>query len=63
MVFYFLLMSRSLFRERSERPVEWVPEEIAPYGDRNTSHGKYSEIIDNEYGNRNVADIFLCPSR
>ncbi|PIN07211.1 Ca2+/Na+ exchanger NCX1 [Handroanthus impetiginosus] len=43
---------------RSERPDEWVPVETAPYGDGSIVDYNYSEIVEDGYGNRGVADIF-----
>ncbi|KAL8530978.1 hypothetical protein ACS0TY_007841 [Phlomoides rotata] len=48
----------SLPISRSERPEEWVPVETAQCRDQNTAHDKYSQILDDEYGNKNVVDIF-----
>ncbi|KAL0420043.1 UNVERIFIED_CONTAM: Magnesium/proton exchanger [Sesamum radiatum] len=48
----------SLPLSRSERPDDWVPAETAPYKDKNTAPYKYSEILEDEYGNGSVVDIF-----
>ncbi|KAL0459699.1 UNVERIFIED_CONTAM: Magnesium/proton exchanger [Sesamum latifolium] len=48
----------SLPLSRSERPDDWVPAETAPYKDKNTAPYKYSEILEDEYGNGSIVDIF-----
>ncbi|GFP85579.1 magnesium/proton exchanger [Phtheirospermum japonicum] len=44
---------------RNERPEDWVPAETAPdKNERLTAHDKYSDILEDEYGDRGIVDIF-----
>ena len=45
-------------RERSERPVDWVPAENISYGRVNKFHQEYSEVLkDEEEGSEQIVDI------
>ncbi|KAK6135063.1 hypothetical protein DH2020_031184 [Rehmannia glutinosa] len=48
----------SLPLSRTERPEDWVPVETVPRRDEITAHDKYSDSLEDEYGNGNIVDIF-----
>ncbi|KAG8389497.1 hypothetical protein BUALT_Bualt02G0235600 [Buddleja alternifolia] len=47
---------------RTKRPEDWVPVETAPSIEDDMARDRYSEIVEDEYGNSSIVDIFSIHS-